>query len=193
MVIISDRSSDVKFRKVVEEMKMTQRTINILAYTVAALVFVLVFGYTFRAFSEINAMDLSSLNSDKMGIPAANITEDSSKAEPGEAEAAARVETVVNNSMNEKDMISSIRADYENKRMVLLIMSDGTAAAAKAENPDEWNRIAELGKTCSAEGEQILKGDGMDDWSFDVEILNDSYPVNAVLTFTDGECTYSAR
>lgn len=174
-------------------MKMTKRTVNIMAFTIVALVFMLVFGYTFRAFSEINAMDLSGLNSDKMGKPATNMVEDSSKAEPGEAEAAARVETVISNSMDDKDMISSIRADYENKRMVMLILSDGAAAAAKADDQDEWNKVVQLGETCSAEGEQILNEDGLEDWDFDVEILNDTFPMNAILTFTNGNCTYNAR
>ena len=174
-------------------MKITKRAVNIMAFTVIALMFVMVFGYTFRVFSEINAMDLSSLNGDRMGIPATDMVEDSSKAEAGEAETVAKVETVMANSLDEKDMTSSIRADYDSKRMVLLILTDGTAAAARADDPAEWNSIVQTGETCSADGKQILDRDGLEDWSFDVEILNDSYPLNALLTFTDGSCTYDAR
>lgn len=174
-------------------MKMSKRAVNIAVFTVAALMFVMVFGYTFKVFTEINAMDLSGLNSDKMGIAATDIVEDSSKAEQGEADAVAEVETVMMNSMDARDMTASIRADYDSNRMVLLILSDGTAAAAKAQDPAEWNSIIELGETCSADGSQILAGNGLDDWNFDVEILNDSYPLNALLTFNDGECIYNAR
>ena len=171
-------------------MKISKRVINVAVFTAVALMFVMVFGYTFRMFSEIKAMDLSGL---KMGIAATDITEDSSKAEPGEADAVAKVETVMLNSMDARDMTAIIRADYDNNRMVLLILSDGTEAAAKADDPAEWNKVIELGDTCSAEGEQILSRSGLEGWSFDVEILNDTYPQNALLTFADGECTYNAR
>lgn len=171
-------------------MKISKRVINVAVFTAVALMFVIVFGYTFRMFSEINAMDLSGL---KMGIAATDMTEDSSKAEPGEADAVAKVETVMLNSMDARDMTAIIRADYDNNRMVLLILSDGTEAAAKADDPAEWNKVIELGDTCSAEGEQILSRNGLEGWSFDVEILNDTYPQNALLTFADGECTYNAR
>ena len=171
-------------------MKISKRAINVAVFTAVALMFVMVFGYTFRMFSEIKAMDLSGL---KMGIAATDITEDSSKAEPGEADAVAKVETVMLNSMDARDMTAIIRADYDNNRMVLLILSDGTEAAAKADDPAEWNKVIELGDTCSAEGEQILSRSGLEGWSFDVEILNDTYPQNALLTFADGECTYNAR
>ena len=155
-------------------MKISKRAINVAVFTAVALMFVMVFGYTFRMFSEIKAMDLSGLDSDKMGIAATDMTEDSSKAEPGEADAVAKVETVMLNSVDARDMTASIRADYDNNRMVLLILSDGTEAAAK-------------------EGEQILSRSGLEGWSFDVEILNDTCPQNALLTFADGECTYNAR
>lgn len=171
-------------------MKISKRVINVAVFTAVALMFVMVFGYTFRMFSEIKAMDLSGL---KMGIAATDITEDSSKAEPGEADAVAKVETVMLNSMDARDMTAIIRADYDNNRMVLLILSDGTEAAAKADDPAEWNKVIELGDTCSAEGEQILSRNRLEGWSFDVEILNDTYPQNALLTFADGECTYNAR
>jgi hypothetical protein len=171
-------------------MKISKRAINVAVFTAVALMFVMAFGYTFRMFSEINAMDLSGL---KMGIAATDMTEDSSKAEPGEADAVAKVETVMLNSMDARDMAASIRADYDNNRMVLLILSDGTEAAAKADDPAEWNKVIELGDTCSAEGEQILSRSGLEGWSFDVEILNDTYPQNALLKFADGECTYNAR
>jgi len=171
-------------------MKISKRAINVAVFTAVALMFVMVFGYTFKMFSEINAMDLSGL---KMGIAATVMTEDSSKAEPGEADAVAKVETVMLNSMDARDMAASIKADYDNNRMVLLILSDGTEAAAKADDPAEWNKVIELGDTCSAEGEQILSRSGLEGWSFDVEILNDTCPQNALLTFADGECTYNAR
>ena len=171
-------------------MKISKRAINVAVFTAVALMFVMVFGYTFKMFSEINAMDLSGL---KMGIAATDMTEDSSKAEPGEADAVAKVETVMLNSMDARDMTASIRADYDNNRMVLLILSDGTEAAAKADDPAEWNKVIELGDTCSTEGEQILSRNGLEGWSFDVEILNDTCPQNALLTFADGECTYNAR
>ena len=174
-------------------MKISKRVINVAVFTAVALMFVMVFGYTFRMFSEIKAMDLSGLDSDKMGIAATDMTEDSSKAEPGEADAVAKVETVMLNSVDARDMKASIRADYDNNRIVLLILSDGTEAAAKADDPAEWNKVIELGDTCSAEGEQILSRSGLEGWSFDVEILNDTYPQNALLTFADGECTYNAR
>ena len=174
-------------------MKISKRAINVAVFTAVALMFVMVFGYTFRMFSEIKAMDLSGLDSDKMGIAATDMTEDSSKAEPGEADAVAKVETVILNSVDARDMTASIRADYDNNRMVLLILSDGTEAAAKADDPAEWNKVIEFGDTCSAEGEQILSRSGLEGWSFDVEILNDTYPQNALLTFADGECTYNAR
>jgi hypothetical protein len=179
--------------KVVKDMKISKRAINVAVFTAVALMFVMVFGYTFRMFSEIKAMDLSGLDSDKMGIAATDMTEDSSKAEPGEADAVAKVETVMLNSVDARDMTASIRADYDNNRMVLLILSDGTEAAAKADDPAEWNKVIELGDTCSAEGEQILSRSGLEGWSFDVEILNDTCPQNALLTFADGECTYNAR
>ena len=153
-------------------MKISKRAINVAVFTAVALMFVMVFGYTFRMFSEIKAMDLSGLDSDKMGIAATDMTEDSSKAEPGEADAVAKVETVMLNSVDARDMTASIRADYDNNRMVLLILSDGTEAAAN---------------------EQILSRSGLEGWSFDVEILNDTCPQNALLTFADGECTYNAR
>ena len=161
-------------------MKISKRAINVAVFTAVALMFVMVFGYTFRMFSEIKAMDLSGLDSDKMGIAATDMTEDSSKAEPGEADAVAKVETVMLNSVDARDMTASIRADYDNNRMVLLILSDGTEAAAKADDPAEWNKVIELGDTCSAEGEQILSRSG-------------TCPQNALLTFADGECTYNAR
>lgn len=179
--------------KVVKDMKISKRAINVAVFTAVALMFVMVFGYTFRMFSEIKAMDLSGLDSYKMGIAATDMTEDSSKAEPGEADAVAKVETVMLNSMDARDMKASIKADYDNNRMVLLILSDGTEAAAKADDPAEWNKVIELGDTCSAEGEQILSRSGLEGWSFDVEILNDTCPQNALLTFADGECTYNAR
>ena len=173
-------------------MKISKRAINIAVFTSVALMFILVFGYTFRMFSEINAMDLSGLDSKNMGIAATNIVEDSSKADPGEADAVAKVETVMMNSMDARDLTASIRADYDNNRMVLLILPDGTEAAAKADDPSEWNKVVELGDACSAEGEKILSSNGLEDWSFDIEILNDTCPQNALLVFTDGECTYNA-
>lgn len=173
-------------------MKISRRAINIAVFTAVALMFILVFGYTFRMFSEINAMDLSGLDSKNMGIPATNIVEDSSKADPGEADAVANVETVMMNSMDARDLTASIRADYDNNRMVLLILPDGTEAAAKADDPSDWNKVVELGDACSAEGEQILRGNGLEDWNFDIEILNDTCPQNALLVFADGECTYNA-
>ena len=117
-------------------MKISKRVINVAVFTAVALMFVMVFGYTFRMFSEIKAMDLSGLDPDKMGIAATDMTEDSSKAEPGEADAVAKVETVMLNSMDARDMTASIKADYDNNRMVLLILSDGTEAAAKADDPE---------------------------------------------------------
>ena len=149
--------------------------------------------HEFNGYDNVEMVDLSGLDSDKMGIAATDMTEDSSKAEPGEADAVAKVETVMLNSVDARDMTASIRADYDNNRMVLLILSDGTEAAAKADDPAEWNKVIELGDTCSAEGEQILSRSGLEGWSFDVEILNDTCPQNALLTFADGECTYNAR
>jgi hypothetical protein len=173
-------------------MKISKRAINIAVFTSVALMFILVFGYTFRMFSEINATDLSGLDSKNMGIAATNIVEDSSKADPGEADAVAKVETVMMNSMDARDLTASIRADYDNNRMVLLILPDGTEAAAKADDPSEWNKVVELGDACSVEGEKILSRNGLEGWSFDIEILNDTCPQNALLVFSDGECTYNA-
>lgn len=90
-------------------MKISKRAINVAVFTAVALMFVMVFGYTFRMFSEIKAMDLSGLDSDKMGIAATDMTEDSSKAEPGEADAVAKVETVMLNSVDARDMTASIK------------------------------------------------------------------------------------
>ena len=55
-------------------MKISKRAINVAVFTAVALMFVMVFGYTFRMFSEIKAMDLSGLDSDKMGIAATDMT-----------------------------------------------------------------------------------------------------------------------
>ena len=173
-------------------MKISKRAVNVAVFTAVALMFILVFGYTFKMFSEINAMDLSGLDSKNLGIPATNMVEDTSKAAAGEADAVARVETAMMNSMDARDMTASIRADYDNNRMVLLILPDGTEAAAKSDDPSEWNKVIELGDACSSEGEQILNMNGLEDWSFDIEILNDTCPQNALLVFTDGECTYNA-
>jgi hypothetical protein len=70
------------------------------------------------------------------------------------------------------------------------MLADGTAAAAKNGNADEWNKVRELGDQASLEGMEILEDNGLSGWSFDVEILNDVHPTNALITFNDGECTY---
>ena len=57
-------------------MKMTKRAVNVTVFTAVAIMFLLVFGYCFRMFHEINAMDLSSLNGGAMGIAATDISED---------------------------------------------------------------------------------------------------------------------
>ena len=177
-------------RKDVNKMKMTKRAINVTVFTVIALMLVLVFGYSFRFMSEINAMDLGNLTADKMGKAATDITVDESKADADEIAAVKKVETVLCNCMSDQNVIGSVKADYENHRIVYLILADGAANAAKSGDADEWSKVRELGETASLEGEEILEGSGLEGWDFDVEILNDVYPVNAMLTFDDGECTY---
>lgn len=171
-------------------MKMTQRAINITVFTVAALMVMLVSGYCFKMFHEINAMDLSSLNGTAMGIAATDIVEDPGDATQSEIADVQNVETVITNCMTDENVISSVRADYANHRIVYLMLADGTAAGAKDGNADEWNKVRELGDAASLEGMEILEDNGLNGWSFDVEILNDVHPTNALITFNDGECTY---
>ena len=92
--------------------------------------------------------------------------------------------------MTDEKVLSSVRADYDNHRMVYLMLADGTAEAAKSGDAGEWNKVCELGKTTSLDGERILEGNGLEGWSFDVEILNDEDPYKTVLAFEDGDCTY---
>ena len=171
-------------------MKITKRAINVTVFTAVALMFVLVFGYTFKMFHEINAMDLGNLSAGSMGKAATVIKEDESNADSAEAAEAKNVETVITNCMTEKNVLASVKADYANHRIVYLILADGAANAAKSGDADEWNKVRELGDNASLEGKEILEGNGLSDWSFDVEILNDTNPHNALITFEDGECTY---
>lgn len=171
-------------------MKMTKKAIDATIFTVIALIAILAFGYSFRMFQEINAMDLGGAASDSLGIAATDMVEDESKATDAEVAAVKNAETVINNCMTDEDILSSVRADYENHRMVYLMLADGTEKIAAGGDADEWNKVRELGLTASLDGEKILEGNGLDGWSFDVEILNDSDPYKAVLTFQDGECTY---
>jgi hypothetical protein len=177
-------------RKDVDEMKMTKRAINVTVFAAVAIMFLLAFGYCFKMFHEINAMDLSSLNGCAMGVAATDITEEPGDAADSEIAEVKNVETVITNCMKDENVISSVRADYANHRIVYLMLADGTAAAAKSGDADEWNKVRELGDSVSLEGMEILEDNGLDGWSFDVEILNDVHPVNALLTFADGECTY---
>lgn len=172
--------------------KMTKKAVNVTVFTIAALIFVLVFGYTFNVFREINAMDLGS-GCGELGIAADNIAEDSSKAGAGEAEAVRKTETVILNCMEDRDILCSIRADYEEQRLVLLMLPEGTSDAATAADPAEWEKICDLVQTCAEDGQKIAADNGLEGWRFDVEILNDRYPVNALLEFEGGKCTYDAR
>lgn len=171
-------------------MKMTQRAINITVFTAAAIMVLLVSGYCFRMFHEINAMDLSGLSCTAMGIAATDIAEDPGDATQSEIAEAQNVETVITNCMTDEYVKSSVRADYANHRIVYLMLVDGTASAAKDGNADEWSKVRELGDTVSLKGMEILKDNGLNEWSFDVEILNDVNPKNALITFNNGECTY---
>lgn len=171
-------------------MKMTKRAVNVMVFAAAAVMCLLVAGYCFKMFHEINAMDLSSLNGGGMGIAATDITEDPGDAADSEIAEVKNVETVIKNCMTDENVISSVRADYANHRIVYLMLADGTAAAAKSGNADEWDMVRELGNSVSLEGMEILEDNGLDDWSFDVEILSDVHPSNALITFADGECTY---
>ena len=171
-------------------MKMTKRAVNVTVFTAVAIMFLLVFGYCFRMFHEINAMDLSSLNGGAMGIAATDISEDPGDASESEIAEVQKVKTVINNCMTDENVICSVRADYANHRIVYLMLADGATAAAKEGNTEEWNKVRELGDRASLEGMEILEDNGLDGWSFDAEILNDVHPVNALMTFSDGECTY---
>lgn len=171
-------------------MKMTKRAVNVMVFTVIALMCVMVFGYTFKVFHEINAMDLGDMPSSGLGREAADIVEDESKADANEIAAVKDAETVVNNCMKDEKVISSVRADYENHRMVYLMLADGTAEAAKNGDTDVWNKVSELGRDASLDGQRILEGNGLEGWDFEVEVLNDSDPYKTVLAFEDGECTY---
>ena len=171
-------------------MKMTKRVVNVAVFTAVAIMFLLAFGSCFRMFQEINAMDLSSLNGTAMGIEATDITEDPGDASDSEIAEVQNVETVIGNCMTDENVISNVRADYANHRIVYLMLADGAAAAAKEGDSEEWTKVRELGNRASLEGMEILEDNGLDGWSFDIEILNDVHPVNALMTFSDGECTY---
>ena len=46
-------------------MKMTKRVINVAVFTLVALIAITAFGYTFKMFREINAMDLVNMPEDR--------------------------------------------------------------------------------------------------------------------------------
>ena len=171
-------------------MNMTKKVVNVTVFTVIALVALMAFGYTFKVFREINAMDLGSLSADHLGKAATDMVEDESKADAAEITEVKNAETVIGNCMDDGNVISSVRADYANHRMVYLMLTDGACVAAESGNADEWNKVCDLGRTVSLDGQKILEESGLCGWSFEVEVLNDSYPANALLTFENGECTY---
>ena len=106
-------------------------------------------------------MDLSSLNGTAMGIEATDITEDPGDASDSEIAEVQNVETVIGNCMTDENVISSVRADYANHRIVYLMLADGAAAAAKEGDSEEWNKVHELGNRASLEGMEILEDNGL--------------------------------